>query len=491
VKVQPVDLDAGCPDCGVMSGRAHAWVEQRVRDIPYAGEVEVVVRKPRLVCAESACPRRTFTPASEQLPIGARCTTRLKTALLSAVIDSGRAVAEVAADFQVAWWTVQATVNTAAVLLPDIDQLQLRRLGIDEHRYRRVRWFRNEDGGWRRVEPWMSTMVNADNGQVLGIVDGRDSAAVGGWLAARSPAWRNRLEVVAIDPSAAFKKAIREQLPNATVSVDPFHLVQLANLMVTRVRQRLVREREQRRGRKIDPAWAHRTLLLRGYDTLSARGRARLDMVFDNDDPTQELSAAWGVKEQLRRLLASADVSTARHEKMILGCYVLAADMDETWRLWHTIDTWWPEIEVLIETRVTNARTEAANTGIKQINAPAGDIATLPTIRPVFCSPAPPDARREPIDQAGHHGQLRIAALGGVVDEAAVVGVDGAHDPLPDGGELVGLGLGERVEDESADLVDVAGGGGDDLVPAVVGEAGEGIAAVGGVGGAAHPVLLL
>lgn len=39
VKVQPVDLDAGCPDCGVMSGRAHAWVQQRVRDILYAGEV--------------------------------------------------------------------------------------------------------------------------------------------------------------------------------------------------------------------------------------------------------------------------------------------------------------------------------------------------------------------------------------------------------------------------------------------------------------------
>ena len=70
------------------------------------------------------------------------------------------------------------------------------------------------------------------------------------------------------------------------------HLVQLANLMVTRVRHRLVREREQRRGRKIDPAWAHPSLLLRGYDTLSALGRARLQMVFDTDDPTEELSSA-------------------------------------------------------------------------------------------------------------------------------------------------------------------------------------------------------
>src|SRR5215207_6687912 len=140
-------------------------VMQRVRDIPHAGWVEVVVRKPRLVCAEPACARRTFIAATNQLPARARCTTRLRTALLAAVIDSGRAVAEVAADYVVAWWTVQATVNAAAVLLPNIDELHVCRLGIDEHRYRRVRWFRDETGGWRRVEPWMSTIVNADCGQ--------------------------------------------------------------------------------------------------------------------------------------------------------------------------------------------------------------------------------------------------------------------------------------------------------------------------------------
>ncbi len=114
-------------------------------DVPHAGKVAVVVRKTRLVCAEPACPRRTFTPATEQLPARARCTTRLKTAVLNALIESGRAVAEVAPDYGVAWWTVQATVNAAAVLLPSVDDLYVRRLGIDEHRYRQVRWFR--DGG--------------------------------------------------------------------------------------------------------------------------------------------------------------------------------------------------------------------------------------------------------------------------------------------------------------------------------------------------------
>lgn len=45
---------------------------------------------------------------------------------------------------------------------------------------------------------------------------------------------------------------------------------------------------------------------------------------------------------------------------MRLGVYVLAADTPETDRLWATITTWWPAIEVLIVTGVTNARTEAA-----------------------------------------------------------------------------------------------------------------------------------
>lgn len=63
----------------------------------------------------------------------------------------------------------------------------------------RLRFFRQPDGGWRRYEPWMTTLVDADTGRLLGVVDGRDSAGVGAWLAARAPAWRAAVEVVAID----------------------------------------------------------------------------------------------------------------------------------------------------------------------------------------------------------------------------------------------------------------------------------------------------
>jgi transposase len=69
----------------------------------------------------------------------------------------------------------------------------------------------------------MTTMVDLDTGVVWGVVDGRGSAGVKAWLTARSPAWRAGVQVVAIDPSAAFRKAITDSLPHAAVSVDHFY----------------------------------------------------------------------------------------------------------------------------------------------------------------------------------------------------------------------------------------------------------------------------
>jgi hypothetical protein len=100
------------------------------------------------------------------------------------------------------------------------------------------------------------------------------------------------VQVVAIDPSAAFRKAITDAPPHAAVSVDHFHLVQLANQMLTMVRQRVFRDLKGRRGRTIDPSWANRRLLLRGHNTLSAKGRARLVKTLRQDDPTQRRSAS-------------------------------------------------------------------------------------------------------------------------------------------------------------------------------------------------------
>ena len=363
----------GCPSCGVVATRRKERRFQRIRDIPVAGKIEVLWRKYRWYCHEPLCERLSFFESTTQVPSRARSTGRLRDHLVDAVIRSGRAMSETAAGFAVSWWMVRAAVNEAAIItLPNVDELAPRMLGIDEHRFRSVRYFQDpESKTWTRYEPWMSTIVDLDTGQVLGVVDGRDHTGIGAWLIQRPLHWRLGVHVVAIDPSAAFRKALRMWLPRTAVAVDHFHLVSLANQAVTEVRQQLSHQVHGRRGRAVDPAWAHRMLLLRAGDTLSDSAKARLEKVFATDDPTGKLRAAWEVKEQVRALLRTGSLEDAELAKEHFEYLVKESNQPETTRLWRTICRWWKEIEVLIVTGATTGKVEANNTTIKNIKRTA------------------------------------------------------------------------------------------------------------------------
>ena len=121
---------------------------------------------------------------------------------------------------------------------------------MDETRFGRPRWL--PDGRPRRLarmpvggrtDPWETGFVDITGDQsLLGQVDGRTSAAVQAWLAARTEAFRAGIEVVVIDPHAGYAAAVRAALPEARIAVDHFHLIMLANKAVTAVRQRVTRD---------------------------------------------------------------------------------------------------------------------------------------------------------------------------------------------------------------------------------------------------------
>ena len=179
---------------------------------------------------------------------------------------------------------------------------------------------------------------------------------------------------MAIDPSAAFLKALRMLLLRTAVAVDHFHVVALVNQAMPEVRQPLSHQVHGRRCRAIDPAWAHRMLLLRTGETLSQGARARLTSVFATDDPTGKLKGAWEVwevKEQVRTLLRTGSLEDAELAKEHLEYLVKESVQPETTRLWHTICRWWNEIEVLVVTGATTGKVEANNTSIKNIKRTA------------------------------------------------------------------------------------------------------------------------
>jgi len=184
------------------------------------------------------------------------------------------------------------------------------------------------------------------------------------WLNEQSPEFRAAIEVVVIDTSAPYASGIRAALPHARIAVDKWHLVALANTMVTEVRQRVTRERHGRRGTTKERVWVNRQLLT-GYEHLSVKQRARFKATLAAEDPTNKIGAAWGMKERLRLLLAETDEHRIRHRLYEFYRDAARADMPETTRLATTIETWWPAIHVALTMEVTNARTEGFNRIIK------------------------------------------------------------------------------------------------------------------------------
>jgi transposase len=347
---------AACPRCGVFSGSVRQRRSTRPRDLPY-GEAPLVVRwhKTQFRCREPQCPRKAFTESIGELPPYARITGRCRRAAAVAV-GSGRSVSSVTGELPMSWPIVHAAFLADAERLL-VEPTAPEVLGIDETRRGRPRWGKDEDGRWTRLERFETNFVDPSGpGGLLGQSAGRTSNVVS-WLNARGAGWKEQVKVVVIDMCSPYRAAVAQALPDAVLVADRFHLVRLANEMVTDTRQRVLREQLGRRGRAADPAWANRRLLLRPGDRLPEKATARLRSIFTAaSDPTGEIGAAWGVKDRLRMLLAATDRHTIADRLHRFHETVLVADLPEATRLAQSIDAWWPEILGFLETRHTNER---------------------------------------------------------------------------------------------------------------------------------------
>ena len=118
----------------------------------------------------------------------------------------------------------------------------------------------------------------------------------------------------------------------------------------------------------MDPAWKYRRLLTCKQDNLSIAQRTRLDQVLAADP---ELDTAWAVKEIVVQLLATTDADAFDAEWARLAAAVSLSALPEPAALLKTLTAWKTEIRAFCLTRVTNARTEAANLNAKNIKRAA------------------------------------------------------------------------------------------------------------------------
>ena len=157
------------------------------------------------------------------------------------------------------------------------------------------------------------TPVRAGTGpaRLLDMIPGRSKAAFKAWLTQRPQAWREAVEVVAMDGFTGFKTAAAEEIPAAVAVMDPFHVVRLAGDALNYCRRRVQQTTRGRRGRKNDPLYRARRTLHTGADLLTDKQAARLTALFAIDEHV-EVEATWGIYQRMIAAYRHPDPAAGR-----------------------------------------------------------------------------------------------------------------------------------------------------------------------------------
>src|SRR4249919_3374213 len=134
---------------------------------------------------------------------------------------------------------------------------------------------RSPSSGWTRRRSCAPTdttvyatgLVDLEDRIVIDMVKGNAAADLRRWTAKADPDWLAGIGVVATDLAESFRAGLSPHLDHAT---------RVANRCVDKVRRRTQNETLGHRGRKHDPLYKIRKLLLAGSERLDERGHQRV-----------------------------------------------------------------------------------------------------------------------------------------------------------------------------------------------------------------------
>lgn len=308
-----VEPDSWCRRCGC-EGVARDTVTRRLAHEPFGWRpttLLVTIRRYRCTGCGHVWRQDTSRAAEPRAKLSRR---GLRWALEGIVVQH-LSVARVAEGLGVSWNTANDAVLAEGrrVLIDDPSRFDgVRVIGVDEHVWRHT----------RRGDKYVTviidlTAIRSGTGpaRLLDMVEGRSKQAFATWLAARPQAWRDGVEVVAMDGFTGFKTATSQELPEAVPVMDPFHVVRLAGDALDRCRRRVQQRLHGHRGRTKDPLYRARRTLHTGADLLTAKQTDRLTKLFDpqtHGDAHIEVEATWGIYQRMIAAYREPDRVKAR-----------------------------------------------------------------------------------------------------------------------------------------------------------------------------------
>jgi transposase len=361
--IEQVLDEVRCPSCARVAQVKERPVVRYV-DLPvYGVAMRLSWKKHRMCCPSVRCPTTSWTVSDHRIA-AKNCLLTTRAAKWATVqVGTGRTVLEVATELACDWHTVNDAVTTYGEALLEADRKRLNQtsaIGLDETSFVRL-------GPYKHTS-FATTVADVENHQIIDILPSREYVEVAGWIAAQPAAWKQRIRYGALDMSATYAAVYSVVLPKASQVVDPFHLIALANRCLDDIRRRVQNEQTGHRGRKADPLYRARRVLLMGEEKLDDDATERLTSLLELGDPEGEVAIAYRIKEGLRDFYATYDPDEARQllEELQRHCVKRAMPL-EVQRLGRTIHRWFEKIANFYLARVTNGPTESLNNLIKRI----------------------------------------------------------------------------------------------------------------------------
>jgi transposase len=228
----------------------------------------------------------------------------------------------------------------------------LRRIGIDELSY-------------RKGQRYITVVVCHDTGRLVWAADGRDKQTVERFFEALGPERSARLELVSSDLGEWITRVVAQRCPQATLCLDPFHVVALASAALDEVRREVWND-ARRSGDKSGARWLKgaRWALWKRPERLTERQRAKLATI---EHVNRRLYRAYLLKEQLRVVFHEPDAQAAVALLDAWLAWARRCRIASFVKLAKTIKEHYPGIVASLTHRLSNARIEAINTTLRLI----------------------------------------------------------------------------------------------------------------------------
>lgn len=229
----------------------------------------------------------------------------------------------------------------------DWDNIDVTKLGIDEHSFR----------GKRMI----ITITDLSNKKLLAILKGDSQRDLEQFINGIPREYRDKIDETCTDLRSSFRPVLEKCLPNAILTADRFHVEVLVRRALDEIRSVIQEEGVGRRMNMKKILWANK-------DTLDEYELRRLDLIFKKYERYPILKQAWIIKEQVIHMYRAHSRKEAEkrfnHVMMLLETPEYSrylATLKRTFKKWRT-----PILNYFIN-KTTNGFTEGCHTKIKMI----------------------------------------------------------------------------------------------------------------------------